>query len=104
MTDQPKRFESWAIVELLGRQKVAGLCSEEVIAGQTLLRVDIPKPNGETDFTRYYGPGSIYCISPVDKNLAVGVAMQLQQRPVSVYDVSQFARDKQLEFGTAEEP
>ena len=39
---KPKSFEHWACVEILGHQSVVGKCSEEQIAGATLLRVDVP--------------------------------------------------------------
>lgn len=41
--------ELWAVVEVLGHRQFAGRCSEEVLAGQTFLRIDV-----------YYGePGQL---------------------------------------------
>ena len=31
----------WCIVELMGHRKLAGLCTEQVIAGNTMLRIDV---------------------------------------------------------------
>jgi hypothetical protein len=39
---KPKSFEHWASVEIMGHQSVVGRCTEEQIAGATLLRVDVP--------------------------------------------------------------
>ena len=40
MTDAGKK-EFWAIVELMGHQRIAGKVSEETIGGAALLRVDV---------------------------------------------------------------
>lgn len=60
-------FEGWALVELFGHQKIVGYASEASIAGGAFLRVDVPKQDKTTDFTRYYGAAAIYSISPVSE-------------------------------------
>lgn len=50
------KFEHWALVELMGHQRIAGLVSEQTIAGKGFIRVDVPKENGEIIFTRFFGP------------------------------------------------
>lgn len=64
-TTVAERFEAWALVEIMGHQRVAGRVTEEVIAGANLLRVDIPQAiPGEAEFrTEYLGPSSIYRMS-----------------------------------------
>lgn len=49
------KFESWAIVELFGHQKIAGRVAEQQIAGTVMLRVDVPEADGQAGFTRFYG-------------------------------------------------
>jgi hypothetical protein len=63
-------FESWAIVELFGHQRVAGCVSEQQLAGTTFLRVDVPETDSAEPYTRYYGAGSIYSVTPVSEEIA----------------------------------
>ena len=34
MPEQPEKFESWAIVEIMGHKKLAGYVGEQTIAGR----------------------------------------------------------------------
>lgn len=61
------KFEQWAVVELFGHQVIAGMVSEQVIGGQGFVRVDVPAVNGSQAFTKFYGAGAIYAISPCDE-------------------------------------
>jgi hypothetical protein len=65
---KPKSFEQWCVVEIMGHQSVVGRCSEEQIAGATLLRVDVP--DGESFTTQYVGGGSIYRLRVVSEEVA----------------------------------
>jgi hypothetical protein len=82
------KFETWALVELFGHQKIAGMVSEAEIGGAKFIRVDVPKADGSTDYTRFYGPAAIYAISPTDRQIAIGLAANIQARPVTIYDVA----------------
>src|SRR5579863_7369923 len=83
-----KSFEHWAVVELMGRQSVAGRCSEESIAGGLMLRVDIP--NGEGFITRYFGSSAIYAISITGEAEARAMAKNNRDhRPPFAYQVEQ---------------
>src|SRR4051812_21700633 len=60
----------WAIIEIFGHQRIAGWMTEQVIAGQGFIRVDVPEISAEVGgpiatHSKLYGPGSIYAISPV---------------------------------------
>ena len=37
-----EQFETWAIVEILGRKRFAGWVTEQQVAGQGFVRVDVP--------------------------------------------------------------
>ncbi len=65
---KPKSFEHWACVEIMGHQSVVGRCTEEQIAGATLLRVDVP--DGDSFVTQYVGGGSIYRLRVVSEEVA----------------------------------
>ncbi len=92
---QPK-FDEWCLVELFGHQKIAGKVSEAALAGGAFLRVDVPKENGETDFTRYYSPNAVYSISPVSRQIAIAFVLAHQPEPVTRYDLVKLARQPQL--------
>lgn len=78
-------FDTFAIVELFGHARIAGRVSEQVIAGQGFLRVDVPANEQYPGFTRMYGTGAIYSITPVDESIARAAAAGMRERPVNVY-------------------
>lgn len=89
--DQPTKFEEWAIMELFGHVRMAGLVSEQSIGGSTFVRVDVPEDAEKMKFTRYYGANAIYSITPVSKAVAVEMAKGLNQAPVTRYDLPALA-------------
>ena len=72
-----KTFETHALVELFGHARIAGHLSEETIAGQGFIRVDVPATQRSPEFTRYFGPSAIYSITPVTQELAQTLAEQI---------------------------
>lgn len=94
MTNETTKFEHWALVEIMGHQRIAGLVSEVSVAGKGFIRVDVPNQNGEIIFTRFYSPDAIYCVSPTDKQIAIGLAVKCASRPVSIYDLARLIEDK----------
>lgn len=97
--ENPQKFQCWAVVELMGHQKTAGLVSEQTIAGHGLIRVDVPDEKGEFIATRFYSPGALYCLTPVDKQIAIGYASHHAERPVTVYDLRRLIADKKIGEG-----
>jgi hypothetical protein len=91
------KFESWAIIEIMGHQRLAGRCSEEVIAGAPLLRVDVPTGDGPEDFrTEYLGAGSIYRLHPTNEAAARAAAKAMRaNRPHYAYEVDSQLRLEQ---------
>lgn len=66
---------TWAIVELMGHNVTAGQITEVNVAGAQMLRVDVPGADGEEPFTKFYGGGAIYGITPTDEasaRIAIG--------------------------------
>ncbi len=82
-------YEGWAIVELFGRQMIAGHLSTEVIGGGSFLRVDVPAVDGAPGFTKFYGPGAVYAITPTDEATATVATTKLRVRPVEAWVVPQ---------------
>jgi hypothetical protein len=85
MTTQPPTFDVFAIVELFGHARIAGRVTEQVIAGQGFIRVDVPELPTRPAFTRLYGPGAIYSITPVSNEIATAAACSMRVEPVNVY-------------------
>ena len=82
-----RRFEEWAVVELMGHQRIAGKTTEQTIAGAALLRVDVPAVDGQAAFTRFFGPSAIYSIIPTTEQIARRVAASLRAVPISRFDL-----------------
>jgi len=100
MSEGNTKFEQWALVELMGHQRIAGLVSECSIGGAAMLRVDVPHLTGiGFAFTRFYAAAAVYCISPTDKQIAVGLAAKCSARPVNIYDLARLVEDKKVDQG-----
>lgn len=50
----------WAIVEIFGHSRYAGIISEHAIGGCSFVRVDVPETGEEPAFTKLFGQGAIY--------------------------------------------
>lgn len=94
MSVNEKGFEEWAVIELMGHVTMAGRVSEYSIAGSAFIRVDVPKTSRVGAFTKFYGPGSVYCITPVDEQIAMSTAEELCNVPVSGYTVGDYDEDQ----------
>lgn len=81
-------FEQYCIVELMGRQVIAGKVTEQVIGGSAFLRVDVPETEIEAAFTKFYGPGSVYCLTPCDEATARAAVAGLRPKPINIYQLN----------------
>lgn len=86
MSDEAK-FESWAIVELMGHVRMAGRVSEESHFGAALGRIDIPMGEGDDFVTQYFGGSSVYRVTPCDEATARVVAASNRPQPVHRYEL-----------------
>jgi hypothetical protein len=85
-------FREWAIVELMGHRRYAGLISQATIGGGAFLRLDVYTDTLLPTVTQFYAPGAIYCITPVAEDVARKVAKGSQPTPVTRYELAQAAR------------
>jgi hypothetical protein len=84
----PDKWEQWCLLELYGHQRLAGLVTEATIGGCSFIRVDVP-PDGDSEgFTRYYGNGAIYSMTPCTEDVARAMVSMLKPRPLTIYDIS----------------
>lgn len=80
MDDQQNKIDLWAVIEVMGHGRSAGIIRTSDLGG--LLRVDVPIENGFR--TEYYGQAAIFSIKIVSEEIARAYA--LPQRDIMVYD------------------
>lgn len=85
MTDV--NFKSWAVVEVMGHVEYAGYVSAETIAGQAMLRIDVPQNSKYEAFTKYIAPNALYAISPCSEETARARAETQRATPISVWSL-----------------
>lgn len=88
MEESQQKFEQWAIVDVMGHQRYVGRVTEQVIAGQGFVRVDIPKTSEVEAWTKLIGTASIYAITPVDKDIALQMAERAKEKPIEAYQLT----------------
>ena len=102
---EQQKFEQWCIVELYGHNRIVGMVSEQSIGGATFVRVDVPEVQREAErvdqktfkretymetiapFTKFFGQGAIYAITPTTQEIATAIAARLVVRPVNAFEV-----------------
>lgn len=89
MTQNQERFEQWAIIELFGHQRIAGLVSEQTIGGNSFVRVDVPQDGDDQGYTKLYGNGAIYAMTFVDEETGRAAAAQFAPRPIEAFSARQ---------------
>ncbi|MCB9507946.1 MAG: acetyltransferase [Myxococcales bacterium] len=100
MANSDKSF--WAIVEVMGHRRFAGLIDEQVIAGAGFIRVDVPAGQFPA-FTKLIGPSSIYAITPVDEAAARAAAARFCERPIEVWALPALVQPPPVVFDDDEE-
>ena len=82
---ETEKFESWAIIEIFGHTQIAGKVSEASIGGCSFIRVDVPECDGKPAFTKFYGNGAIYSMTPCGEEIALAAVKSIRHAPVNVY-------------------
>lgn len=80
-------FESWAIIELFGRTRLAGLVSEKTVAGDGFLQIQVPATKYQPEFSKFIKPSAVYAITPVTEETARYTAEQINTAPIMPWDV-----------------
>ena len=97
---ETEKFDIWALVELMGRQRISGKVSEQVIAGTGFLRIDVPETTSNPKFTRFVSPNSVYAINPLTEEMAMRYVDNLDVKPIDAWDLQAFlskAQQRRLE-------
>ena len=82
-----EKFESWALVELMGHNKIAGKVTEHKFGNQSMLRVDVPEVGELPAFTKIISINAVYGINPLSEQDAVDYAKMLKSKPLDVWDM-----------------
>jgi len=82
-------FETWAILELMGHRRLAGLLTEVEIAGAKFFRIDIYPPQKGTvaAATQFYSPSAVYAITPTTEETARRCSDTRQVGPVQLWEL-----------------
>lgn len=92
-------FEGWCIVELFGHQQIAGKVSEKSMFGTTLMRIEVPATSERPAFTKFYGGGAVYAITPVEQAVAVAMAEALNEPPIQEWRLKTIDTSRKLPSG-----
>lgn len=90
MAEVPKGFREWCVVEIMGHKMFAGLVTEQEIGGCSFVRVDVPEVTTpdtfQAGFTKLFGQGAIYCLSPCTEETARAFAERMRVESFSRYE------------------
>lgn len=90
MTDSlAPKFETWAVVELMGHVRLGGKVTEEERFGIKMGRIDIPCD--DTFVTQYFGGQSVYRLTPCSEEIARSVATY--NKPEVPYELRLLGKD-----------
>lgn len=92
MEVKTEQFDQFCLVELMGRQRLAGRVTERVIAGQGFLEVQVPETTHSPKFTRFIAPGSLYALNPIDEQTMLAYAEGLRAKPIDAWDINAFMK------------
>ena len=83
---ETESIETWAIVEIMGHRQFAGKVSEQLVAEQVFLRIDVWTGSGSApEYTKLFSPQAIYSITPVDEPAARAYAEQIAAEPFELW-------------------
>jgi hypothetical protein len=78
----------YAIIELMGHQKIAGRYSEH----GPMHRIDVPDNDGGFRFTRLFSPQAIYSITFVDQETAITAARVFDSPAIAIWELNREIR------------
>lgn len=82
--DSSDKFDAWAVVELFGHQRIAGRVTEATIGGCSFLRVDVPATEKRQAYTKYFGNGAVYAMTPCDEEVGRIAAEDIERYSVPI--------------------
>lgn len=76
-------YAGWAVLELMGHRRLAGLVGEAKVGGATFIRLDVPGDGDEVVATQFYAPAALYCLTPTTEEIARSVAATSRPAPIT---------------------
>jgi hypothetical protein len=95
-----EKYEMWAMVELFGRQRIAGKVTPCELGAGALVRIDVPAIGDRPPLTKFYNVKAIYGITPVDQATCKRMARDIRAEPISEYSIQ--AEMRRLKPGSDE--
>ena len=88
MTEEsPKAFDTWAVVEIMGHCRHAGRVTEQTIGGGSFIRIDVPAIGDKPAYTKLFGHGSIYSITPCSEEFARAAEARFYNQPMAAIGI-----------------
>lgn len=103
MTGPEAQDKEWAIVELFGHIRIAGLISEVERFGGKMMRLDVPGDDGIIA-TQYIGCAALYRVTPTTQEIARRVAALGRPDPVTRWELPALDPADHDTWGTSEHP
>jgi hypothetical protein len=92
-----EKFESWAILELMGHRRLGGYVRQVELAGAPFLRIDVPQKGSEAFTSQLYSPAAVYCLTPTTEEIARAVAESEQPTPLNYFEIRRLEGPKAVE-------
>lgn len=85
MSDDNGKLETWAVLELMGHQRLAGFVREVSLGSAAMLRVDVPEIDAIPAFTKFVAPAALYAVTPCTEEVAMAVIKRERVAPVTLF-------------------
>jgi hypothetical protein len=99
------KLSGYALVELFGHSRIVGAVSEKALGSTVLVRIDVPDllKDGKIvrkGFTRMFGPGAIYAITPVSEEIVRQLLPNIDGTPIEAraLTASSYNRDRDGDY------
>lgn len=79
------KLETWAVLELMGHQRLAGFTREVSLGSAAMLRVDVPEIDGVPAFTKFVAPAALYAVTPCTQEIAMAIIRRDRVTPVTLF-------------------
>jgi len=89
-----KPLKCWALVELMGHQRIAGEIEERAFGSTVMLQVNVPETLELPAFTRLLSFSAIYAINPCEEEVARHAAASIREMPILNYDMAVHVKHK----------
>jgi hypothetical protein len=101
--DNAAGYTGWAILEVFGHRKLGGYVQANPPELPGLVRIDVIAEADQPLATQYYGPSSIFCLTPCKEEVARRMAKATIVRPVAEYELPRLDSPARIPLKTADD-